>query len=49
MKIFIQTLLYNRFPCDVGDWEHSIKYVTVEGKEQERVKMERREGERRSL
>lgn len=30
-NIFIRTLLDDRFPGDVGHWEHGIKYVAVGG------------------
>lgn len=28
LTTFIHTLLDDCFPCNVGDWEHGIKYVT---------------------
>lgn len=46
MIFFILTLLDNCFSCDVGDWEHSIKYVTGEEIEAKRKRKLGREEKR---
>lgn len=38
INIFIHTLLDDRFPGDVGHWEHGIKYVAAGGTEMGRRK-----------
>lgn len=41
-KIFTQTLLDHRFPCNVGDREHGIKYVTGEEKKKKGKRKKRK-------
>lgn len=40
-KTLTHTLLYNRLSCNVGNWEHGIKYVTVKQNKRDGRRKER--------